>query len=48
MSWLACDWQDYVRLFAGVQQEAAIGESSAAYLWLRRSQPTFTRMYPAP
>lgn len=31
--WLAADWEDYLRLFAGVRRETAIGEASAAYLW---------------
>jgi hypothetical protein len=33
MSWLACEWTEYVRLFHGADRESAIGESSAAYLW---------------
>ena len=31
--WLAGDWQDYERLFQGVNGEKAIGEATAAYLW---------------
>jgi sulfotransferase family protein len=31
--WLTGDWQDYERLFQGVNGEKAIGESTAAYLW---------------
>src|SRR5215469_12354579 len=26
-------WEDYLRLFRGVQEEAAIGEASVCYLW---------------
>jgi hypothetical protein len=33
MGWLACDWDDYLRLFRQVQNEIAVGEASAAYLW---------------
>jgi hypothetical protein len=33
MDWLACGWQEYVRLFRNVRDEVAIGEASAAYLW---------------
>lgn len=33
MDWLACDWQAYLRLFHNVEDEVAIGEASAAYLW---------------
>jgi hypothetical protein len=33
MGWLACDWDDYLRLFQHVNGQRAIGESSAAYLW---------------
>ena len=31
--WIADEWEDYTRLFAGVRGEKAIGEASAAYLW---------------
>jgi hypothetical protein len=31
--WLAGDWQEYERLFQGVNGEKAIGEATAAYLW---------------
>jgi Sulfotransferase family len=31
--WIAGEWEDYVRLFGGVNGEKAIGEASAAYLW---------------
>ena len=31
--WIAGDWQDYERLFQGVNGEKAIGEATAAYLW---------------
>jgi Sulfotransferase family len=33
MGWLAGDWAEYLRLFQHVQQETAIGEASAIYLW---------------
>src|SRR5690349_15119687 len=32
LGWLACDWDDYVRLFRHVNGEKAIGEASAVYL----------------
>ncbi len=31
--WIVSEWEEYVRLFAGVDRETAIGEASAAYLW---------------
>ena len=31
--WIVSDWEEYVRLFRGVNGETAIGEASAAYLW---------------
>jgi hypothetical protein len=31
--WLFSEWEDYLRLFEGVQTETAIGEASVAYLW---------------
>jgi hypothetical protein len=31
--WIAAEWEDYIRLFQGVNGEKAIGEASAAYLW---------------
>src|SRR4051812_12329998 len=31
--WLACDREDYLRLFQHANGQRAIGESSAAYLW---------------
>lgn len=31
--WIAAEWEDYLRLFQGVNGEKAIGEASAAYLW---------------
>ncbi|HXA49560.1 MAG TPA: sulfotransferase [Candidatus Acidoferrum sp.] len=33
MGWLVCDWDEYLRLFRQVQNEVAVGEASAAYLW---------------
>ncbi|HEY1340868.1 MAG TPA: sulfotransferase, partial [Bryobacteraceae bacterium] len=33
LGWLACDWDDYLRLFRGVNHQKAIGEASAVYLW---------------
>ena len=31
--WIAGEWDDYIRLFQGVNGEQAIGEATAAYLW---------------
>lgn len=31
--WIAAEWDDYARLFQGVNGEKAIGEATAAYLW---------------
>jgi hypothetical protein len=31
--WLVSEWDDYLKLFEGVQAETAIGEASVAYLW---------------
>jgi hypothetical protein len=31
--WIAEEWDDYARLFRGVNGEKAIGEATAAYLW---------------
>lgn len=33
LGWLACDWDEYLRLFRHANGQRAIGESSAAYLW---------------
>lgn len=33
MGWLACDWDEYLRLFRNARTERAVGESSAVYLW---------------
>jgi hypothetical protein len=33
LGWLVSEWEDYLRLFQGVQTETAIGEASVAYLW---------------
>ena len=33
LGWIAGEWEDYVRLFQGVNGEPAIGEATAAYLW---------------
>jgi hypothetical protein len=33
LGWIAEEWEDYLRLFAGVRGEKAIGEATAAYLW---------------
>src|SRR5262245_13886221 len=33
LGWLAAEWDDYLRLFAKVKNEKAIGEASAIYLW---------------
>jgi hypothetical protein len=31
--WIAAEWDDYTRLFQGVQDESAVGEATPAYLW---------------
>jgi hypothetical protein len=31
--WIVSEWEEYLRLFGGVNGETAIGEGSAAYLW---------------
>ena len=33
LGWLVLDWDAYQRLFAGVQNEIAIGEATPSYLW---------------
>src|SRR5262245_16385958 len=31
--WLVTEWDEYVRLFKNFEDQTAIGEASAAYLW---------------
>ena len=31
--WIVSEWEEYLRLFGGVNGETAIGEASAVYLW---------------
>lgn len=33
LGWLSAEWDDYLRLFANVKEERAVGEASAIYLW---------------
>src|SRR6266480_4040592 len=46
MGWLACDWDEYVRLFQNTRDETAIGEASAAYLWSETAAENIRSRFP--
>lgn len=40
------DWQDYLKLFAGVKQEKIIGEGSVSYLWSKTAASAIAQRLP--
>ena len=43
---LVTDWQDYLRLFGGAQEEKAIGEASVCYLWSKTAARNIAAQIP--
>lgn len=43
---IVCEWEDYLRLFAGVTTERAVGEASVSYLWSRTAAPGIASRFP--
>jgi hypothetical protein len=46
LGWLVSQWEDYLRLFARVNTETAIGEASVGYLWSRTAAANIASRMP--
>jgi Sulfotransferase family len=43
---IICEWDDYLRLFAGATDERAIGEASVSYLWSKTAAAGIAAKFP--
>ena len=46
VSGIVTEWEDYIRLFAGVRDQPAIGEASVCYLWSPTAAKTIASVLP--